>query len=332
MAVKECYLKQGSRRGPVRRTGGGHSYHETWIVRTDSALDDGRVVENAPGLPGGGQGYPEDASAVVTERDPRQTEVETVWEVFIVYTHTRRGPRKKPTTPEELRAWLPVRHWSTIAYRVFCVEDATGTKFLNSAGDPYDPPPPMFRLNRVLTILQSVPGHDERIAKQYLNSTNTDAITIDLQTYPQFSARFNRWDAQLQYLGEGFPYFDTQIEIEFMADGELWFPWEEPDRGARHKVSGKNGLFLPKDDDGVTYQGMVLLDGGGWPLHKDDPFAPEIVYNEFDLFGPEKKLPFTTLGIPFLNETPVGPANPEDWPPPGGNPPIPKPGPGFKGF
>jgi hypothetical protein len=301
MAVVSCKLKPGSRRGPVRNSDGGRSYYETYIVRTNSALDDGRVVEGANGLPPMGQQYPEDAGAVVTERDPQQIDDhDYVWEVYVAYTSPPAGQYPGTGAVISVEDRVPLHYWTSRTYRVFPTEDLDGKPFTNSAGDFYDPPPPMLKHNRVLTILLSALTHNEAIADAYLDSTNTDAFTVDGKTYPKFSALITRWDAQEQYLTQGdenIQYFDLAIDLEMNKD--LWHPFKEIDRGPRARDTGKEGLFLPKDAAGVTYHGEIILNGKGFPRPDSESFRDKFWYREWKV---KQQRPFGPLRLPFLNQ------------------------------
>jgi len=323
MAVISCHLKPGSRRGPVRRRDGGRSYYEIYLVRTNDPDDDGLVVEKAAGLPQIGHGYPEDSAAVVDEIDPQESDQDPIvrgakygqlWEVQIRYTSASIG---RGGQSGDVLSYPPRRSWSTIAYRIYPVADLDGKAFRNSAGDPFDPPPPIFELHDVLTIEVNRLSHDQGEVREYKNSINADPITVDRTTYPPHAGRLNQYDAVQDFLSGGEPFWRKTYVIEF--NPQLWYPWREIDRGPRHKVQGQEGLFLPKDDNDVTFDGQLLLDGNGFPLfnparepgggpggeggsdpitglplHQAPPGNPHLI--EFRLY---KERPFEALQLPL---------------------------------
>lgn len=298
MAIKDAYLKFGSRRGPVRRSGGGYSYYETWIVLTDSTSDDGLVVEQANRLPRYGQAYPEDASAMVVEIDPQQSdESELVWEVFLTYSTSSGGG--SPATPGQATAMIPRRWWRSRYYRTYKIfKDLDGKAFVNTVGDAYDPPPPMYKVHRILAIELDRIGWDEQVASDYQNHINSNPITVDQKTYPPKSGLLTTFHGTQKFAGDGQPYWTALIEIEFKPD--LWDPFQEVNRGPRCRKRDWGGgggtlnapVVLVHDDNGVLTGRIELLDENGFLLKKgDEPFLIDWrIYEAKD---------FTPLNLPL---------------------------------
>ncbi|MHC4984197.1 MAG: hypothetical protein ACYTF6_13645, partial [Planctomycetota bacterium] len=230
MGVKSCYLKAGSRVGPIRKLGGEHEYRETWVVIMDRATDKGLVVEQANALPDLGSAFADDASAICESRIPRETaESPKVWNVEVAYRSVTPGTREeKPRTPEEAIQLPPRRWWTTLPIQTYPLTDIVGLKFANSAGDPFDPPPLMFQHHRVLHLVANRLDFDAAKAEDYIDSINTDPITVDKKDYPRFAGKIITFDGQQIWLNNKDLYWEVTIEIEFNPD--LWFPYQEVDK------------------------------------------------------------------------------------------------------
>ncbi len=290
--VGKAVRKPGSRRGPVRDKKGGYTYHETYVVRTNNVNDDGQVVEKASGLPTPNSGYSEDAAAVVTLISPQQSsEHDTVWYVEVTWTYVPPGTGDPGSTPGSNTFLLTTRNWSTVAYQETIQKDLDGKKFVNSAGDPFDPPPLLLKYNQILTMTMNRLSYNATEAAKYINAINTDAIGVDGATFPPFSGLIIDYNGQMDFLSPEVPYFRMVIAIEFNED--LWHPLRVLDRGARHKVLGQQGLVLAKDSSEVTFMGNILLNGNGFPLEEsfDEP-----EWRDFKVY---KQLAFAPLNLPL---------------------------------
>lgn len=290
MAVKACYLKAGSRVGPHRRKDGTVEYRETWIVRTDDPQDDGQVVEKANALPKVNTAYPEDASAILVDRLPRQSvEQPVVWEVELRYVYG--GPSSRDPLPGEDPTKLPARRsWSSIEYEIQPLTDLDSKPFLNSAGDRLDPPPRMVKRNALLTIQLNLFSFDNRQASEYRNTINEAPITVMGHEYAAHTAKINEYSGRENFIGE-VRYWQITVVIEF-DEQDKWHPFKQLDHGPRVRRHGLTGLFMARDEAEVAFGGRVLLDGNGHL--KPESLNP--VYLNFKLYHAK---PFANLNLPL---------------------------------
>jgi hypothetical protein len=297
MSVLSCTPKVGSRRGPVKRSDGGRTWYNTYIVRTSKATDTGELVLTANGLPKFGDAYSGDPLARVTELDPRLVEDQkTVWEVTVAWTYSPR--QNQGLMPDDIERMPPRRSWSSITEDIYPTTDLDGQPYVNSAGDPFDPPPRRTSRHSVLTIEAARLDWDEQLASRYRDAVNLDTIVVDRKRYQKFSAKINQIDGQQEYLRTGTPYWRVTIVIEFNPD--LWYPTKVLDRGPRRFEflpdelggDGEKILVLNRDDNGVLTGRDILLDGKGFML--DVAVPPKwMEFRDYNL------LPFRPLNLPL---------------------------------
>ena len=171
--------------------------------------------------------------------------------------------------------------WSTVQYDVPFEVDADDTAVLNSAGDPFDPPPtePQYRLQ--CTIEKNVATHDPDDAFSFINTVNNGAITIAGVPVTAGQALLTEWRATSEREGDT-AYVRVAFVIQFAAS----FDREILDRGFYFLDGTDKRAIL--DDDGEPFSEPQLLDGSG--AVTDTPTFLE--------FAGKAQTNWATLGLP----------------------------------
>ncbi len=309
--VKELFEGRRASDSQERR----RTYTRVYEVRTTDPNDSGYVAGGASGLPRGGDAHPDDNAAFVVRNDPAQhSEDPTLWTVTIEYdtqlSSTAIGRESQqvdssgetttnPDSPSEggQRQENPLSRppvysvsFETVQeplLEVYTGEDATlPGPLLNSAGDPFDPPPMVEKSYPVLTIKKNMVSFTYATLEMYQDSVNSvtwrgfgarkvkvhgiswesafeNGITFWAVTFV-FKVRYKTWDLQI---------LDAGLNELIPA---------ETDRPAR-----KRPIVQSR---GETPTSPLLLDGSGRLLAAgDDPVILRVRHY------PE--LPFADLGV-----------------------------------
>jgi hypothetical protein len=147
-------------------------------------------------------------------------------------------------------------NWGSVYYERAFEVDANGDAVLNSAGDPFDPPPtqPVVRLQ--CTIERNVATHNPTTAFAYINTVNNGNVTIAGVSVTAGQALMVDFSATSQREA-GTVYARQRFVIEFAPS----FVREILDAGYYQLTGGDKLPIL--DDNGDPFTEPQLLDGSG---------------------------------------------------------------------
>lgn len=254
------------------------TYTRTWVVLTDNPLDGQFLVLAAAGIPTIGTPYEtsteDDSTAYVISREAVQDAIDPRrWVVTIEYTNRSGNP---------LAADLELS-WSSAAVNVPVVFDSNSEAVVNSAGEPFDPPPEKEMYYPVLTIVKNQATFDPAVIVLYQGKVNSETF----YDFPPYTVRCKRISAT-RAKENGITFWKATYEFEFREEGsEL----RMLDIGYRERdANGHERQILDLGGHPITKP--ALLDGGGGKLHDPEPWdAVELV---FEIYNPAD---FTALEV-----------------------------------
>ena len=286
MSVVTCGEKRVSRDGTDKT--GAVQHRRAFIVTVSTEQDGGVTVLAAPGLPKLGDIYQTttemDAGAVCVERRPKQIGPKQ-WEVEILYDSAQEKKDEQDKEKDKPENWYIEVGVSHNGYQK-PVDEQKGTSqegsgVLNSAGDPFDPPPTYDASYPVLTYELACSIFPIELCLTYMNSVNADIFfggqprtwrILDFSTPGVQEKQFN---------GRTIVYYPVTIKMEYRAETH---DLNVLDIGPNYLSGGVKQAFLSKE--GQPYLG--LLDGAG----------AKSTTAHFLNFRPYKEQPFGALGLP----------------------------------
>jgi hypothetical protein len=178
--------------------------------------------------------------------------------------------------------------WSTNRFEKPIVNDTSDELVMNSAKQPFDPPPVMDDSRFVLTVTLNEESFDARLKAPYLNTLNEDKFfTFDIGL-----VKLNSVSAQAQFENDTF-YWRTTYEFEFRPEG---WKLSIADVGYYQRPGGPTDeLVAMTHDRGFPLTAPASLNGSGVQLTGGDTF-----YREFTIYKSKK---FADLNIPGATES-----------------------------
>lgn len=180
--------------------------------------------------------------------------------VFIVTVSYAKAGDSQAQDPDK-----PSVQWSRNVTREQVDRDAEGNPILNSAGDPFDPPPERDFGERSFSIFRQESVYDLDLAERFEDTVNDGTVT--------FLGKYTFRDGQLKldsYLPVSrFPFDAVRVEMEYR------FSFRRDGWDYRIIDQGRNGFYSKDGDitkapiyagDGTQISSDTLLDGGGSPL------------------------------------------------------------------
>lgn len=269
---------------------GERNYRMVFVVITNNPDDGVMVVGNASGIPHKGDVYftatDIDPGALCQDVSPKQDQDEqTVWEVVCTYSSHSGDPAKDDNNP---MVHPPDIHWGSWGETRALYQDFNDKKFVNSAGQPLDPPVERRFKYPALTVVRNEATFPVMLVQSYWDRLNSDVFN----GWPPGTVKVEDIRAASQYReAQGF----FRVTYEFLFRNEGWkhyeidhgtYHLEENDSGDKEKTANKcKGIATTND---------MPLDGNGDLLTQAEIDAGNFVVNEWVLF--ERK-PFSIFGF-----------------------------------
>ncbi len=255
-------------------------YGRKFALQT-SALVDARAAASLPGLPARWDAFPSDPSSRCVSVRPEQHESNpNIWFCTAEYTSDYilqdfEDPQYKlPEIEWDLEErqvicpglLLPVAKSGSVNVGNQTPRSTTSTlQFIappvNSAGEPFDPPPLYDKCDPVLCVEVTYATYDNDRAMIFNNSLNSDKFfgADPGQVRCKIKAKRFQWRDQFRWT----------VTYRFSYRAEGWQP-QVLDIGSHYRIaSGSGHLEFFHDDSGTPFLG--LLDGHGGPLNTAHP-------------------------------------------------------------
>lgn len=244
-------------RRATHKADGPTTYTRVFLVVTDDPLDGAQLVRQATGVPSIGDLYvtetESDDTCVCVSVDPNQDgEDPRKWTVTCEYTdETKENPVDEPAR----------KTWGSTARRVPLERDLDGDPIVNSANEPFDPPPEDEEYDLTLTITRNEATFDPLTIRAYQNKVN-DAEFFD---FPAGEVKCNeivasdqeRDDEAFVQVTYKFQIREGGWQLELLDQG-----FRQLDGAAVVNILDERGQFLTKP---------TLLDGNGHATEPGDP-------------------------------------------------------------
>lgn len=255
---------------------GVRTYTQVWRVQTDNKWDDAATVlsSTGAGIPFRGMLHPTDNAAYCRSVRARNEGASPFWWTVTANYSTEREINDSPLDdPAEIS-------WDGEQYQEVVVYDTNGKAVLNSAGDPFDPPPMRDRTRRTVDIRFNLAAVPTWIL-DYEDAVNSAAIYIDGLPVAAKAAkcgpvRVSPWKERndIRY---------REINLTIHLNKDLW-RLQVLDQGFRTINATDPTLRdnVTNDGDSLEPTLPVLLDGGGSALA--DPSLANAVFLPFDVY------------------------------------------------
>lgn len=262
--------------------------HVRRFVATTTASEGSYAVSIAAGVPSLGAAHPEDAAALCTDIDAKQTSgTSNVWMITCKYTNDLPDDTFDDDDPLSVRSKSA---WSADDYSRFVDQDRDGNPILNSAGDKYDEPIEMIDSLPVLTIVKNRLSFSASQAYAYNNATNSDTFKgADPGTLRVKITASEEWKSDSAYWA---------VNYTFRYNPNGWQP-QILEAGLYQKVNNSRVPCFIKGEathDSEPVTEAVPLDAAGAqidPTTLSDTPSP-VVYTTWNVL-PE--LPYASLGV-----------------------------------
>lgn len=247
---------------------------ETWRVITDDVNDGLAVVLSAGDLPAKFEPHPDNATIKALEFGGRRVTGKVKWwEVEVTYREETSddgkpdGDDDESEKPPHLRTpqmWTGTRQIERVnQFTIDHISEGTGEfvfkGYVNSAGEPFDPPAQWSDNLTVLNVFRYELKCPLKKIKKYQGAMNS-VPWMDGLANSWLCEKYERAKKKEQILG----VWVWPVEMTFVHD---WFTWQhrELDHGNYYMEGGKKIPFV--DEEGSPIVGR--LDGTGSPLADD---------------------------------------------------------------
>ncbi len=257
--------------GPVRNTETPEeqTYVLGWRVRTDNPYDDATVVK--AGLFAAfavqlGAPLAQNILAHCVSIDPVQ-HAPKFWTVTATFSTKRELDTNPLNDPPEIE-------WETQTFQKVIEKDIDGNAILNSAGNPYNPPP-TGEFSSPVAIVRANTLATPSFLLSYRNVVNSDTFEIDGETIQPGYAMATRIRCTREKVRNTYSFRKVSFALVLI----------EPDDPDGHQLSLLDAGFRAIGDDGLEVteeaEEPVLLDGAGAVLANPAPDGSNAVFNPY---------------------------------------------------
>jgi hypothetical protein len=288
MAVTSVKVN-GRARGAYEAERFKRTYSQPYLVQTDSMLTGAVEVLITSGLPGGlpvmystfqdPSGSYVDTGAFLVKLNPSQrSDNPFLWDVEAIYESEGLRPEQFVKSPFD----RPTVQTATMQkFQKPAVIDQNGLAYVNSAGDPFDPPIEVDDSRPVLQLKRNEPTFDYTLPLVYKDAINADPF-LGISPGSCKCQAINSVGPQFE---NGVLYWEVTYEFEIRLEG---WNLQVLDRGYRYLNSG---ALTPILINGLPCTTPRLLDGAGGVLSVGG--TPK-----YRTFTPYPSLPFAPLNLP----------------------------------
>jgi hypothetical protein len=282
VSVDEIWSGRG---GDVTTTQSGKSVvRRTRMFRvvTDTRADDEGDVLTHADVPKDGDQHPDEPLATVRHRSAQNEPFSAlVWIVTIGYSteyEVTENPLNQPAYIE----------WNTEQFQTIAVKDRYGRAIVNSAGDPFDPPPEKDDSRWTVSVRKNVPGVPSWILA-YRDAVNSDPFVVDGVGIAAGAAKIQRiriggWEHRNSTAYRVFSFSMHIRESWRLLLLDQGFRVKNPDANAQRVQATNDGdeefptSPIPLDGSGnalsnPTLTTAVFYPAGGWEIYDPLPFA-----------------------------------------------------------
>lgn len=256
LTVKEIWQgRDGS--GDIQPNGEGVA-QITRLFRcvTDNRFDDAETVTQDTRLPNFGQSHPSLVTATVRHKSAQNTPFSaTVWIVTIGYSDKHEVTENPLLQPAQIE-------WNTSQFQTIAVRDAFGRAIVNSAGDPFDPPPMKDDSRWAVSVKKNVASVPFWVL-DYRDAVNIDSFQVDNVFIDIGGAKMQSLRIGVESIRNGIVYRVLAFTMHIRGSHRL-FLLDQGFREIDDTDDEKRNQIL--NDDGSVPTSPPLLDGAGKAL------------------------------------------------------------------
>jgi hypothetical protein len=197
--------------------------------------------------------------------------------------------------------------WGTNKYHRYYPQDSQGNPYRNTAGDPFDNPPPREESTQLLTIIDWAPNYSEPFAQTFRDTTNSDTfLGFNPQTVLCKDIDGERiYTADYGYVWRIVFQFEIRQITIVTSSGSIGYGWQEPILNSGFRAfggaGGGGGALAPILIGGQPISSPVVLNQNGTytvPVNQGAVTPTTGDQTAYILFQPYPTSTFADLGIP----------------------------------
>lgn len=251
------FLEEDAGARTATNSRGVRTYTRAFRFRVDSQADDAWEVGSHPDSPRIGQAFRDAWCISVT---PACTDPWTGWTVTAEYSSEREMNEDPTQDAMQIRVY-------TEQFQKPAVFDKDGNKIVNSAGDPFDPPPMMDDSRRVISLVRNVPAYPAWVLS-YQDVVNSDAFTVRGITYAIGVGKVQSVSISDAQKRNGIDFYTLEVLIHLQKNGWIL---KTLDVGFRELDANNELVNILNPGDGERVSSPVPLNGSGQALDNPSP-------------------------------------------------------------
>ncbi len=267
MAVTYLGEDAGSRTATNLR--GIRTYTRAFDFETSSQADDAYEVGSHPNAPVIGSAF---RDAWCISSTPTCTEPWKGWRITAEYSSEREMNVDPTQDAMQIRIY-------TEQFQKPAVFNKDNELIVNSAGDPYDPPPMMDDSRRVISLVRNVASCPSWVL-DYQDAVNSDSFVVYGVTYAAGVGKVQSVSMSNLQKRNGIDFYSLEILIHLQRNG---WKLKTLDAGFRELGYGGELINILNDGDDERVSAPVPLDGSGGALSNPSPtnnvLREDIVYD-----------------------------------------------------
>lgn len=264
------YLEEDAGARTATNLRGVRTYTRAFKFETDSQADDAWEVGSHPSAPRIGQAF---RDAWCISSTPACTDPWKGWTITAEYSSEREMNEDPTQDAMQIRVY-------TEQFQKPAVFNKDNELIVNSAGDPYDPPPMMDDSRRVISLVRNVATCPAWVL-DYQDAVNSDSFTVRGVTYAVGTGKVQSISLSDDQKRNGIDFYTLEVLIHLQKNGWIL---KTLDAGFR-EVSGSGGelINILNSGDGERVSAPVPLDGSGAALANPSPtnnvLRSDVVYD-----------------------------------------------------
>jgi hypothetical protein len=263
------YLREDAGGRTATNSKGIRTYTRVFLFETDSQADDAWEVGSHPDAPRIGQAF---RDAWCISSTPSCIEPWKGWSITAEYSSEREMNEDPTQDPIQIRVY-------TEQFQKPAVFNKDNQLIVNSAGDPYDPPPMMDDSRRVLSLSRNVPYCPSWVL-DYQDAVNSDTFDALGVTYAIGTGKVQSVSLSVAQKRNNIDFHTLEILIHLQRDGWIL---KTLDAGFRELDYSGDLINILNAGDGERVSAPVPLNGSGAALASPSPtnnvLRSDVVYN-----------------------------------------------------
>lgn len=263
------YLGEDAGARTATNSRGVRTYTRAFKFETSQESEDAWDVGSHPDAPLIGQSF---SDAWCISSTPSCTDPWKGWTITAEYSSEREMNQDPTQDPIQIRVY-------TEQFQKPAIFNKDNELIVNSAGDPYDPPPMMDDSRRVLSLSRNVPSCPSWVL-DYQDAVNSDTFTALGVTYAVGTGKVQSVSLSVAQKRNNIDFYTLEILIHLQRDGWIL---KTLDAGFRELDYSGDLINILNPGDGERVSAPVPLNGSGAALANPSPtnnvLRSDVVYD-----------------------------------------------------